>query len=40
MEIRHRNGKGLEKASELCLHALVIDEQPQKENGLILEEIL
>ena len=40
MEIRHRNGKGLEKASELCLHALVIDEQPQKENGLMLEEIL
>ena len=40
MEIRHRNGKGLEKAAELCIHALVIDEQPQKENGLILEEIL
>jgi thymidine phosphorylase len=40
MEIRHRNGKGLEKAADLCLHALVIDEQPQKENGLILEEIL
>ena len=40
MEIRHRNGKGLEKAADLCLHALVIDEQPQNENGLILEEIL
>ena len=40
MEIRHRNGKGLEKASELCLQALVIEEQPQKENGLILEEVL
>lgn len=40
MEIRHRNGKGLEKASELCLHALVIEEQSQKENALILEEVL
>jgi|GEM_PF-3299947 len=40
MKIRHRNGKGLEKASELCHHALVIEEPSQKENELILEEIL
>jgi pyrimidine-nucleoside phosphorylase len=39
MEIRHRNGEGLEKASELCQHSLVIDEKPQSEIHLILEEI-
>lgn len=40
MELRHRNGKGLEKASELCQHSLVIDEKPQSEIHLILEEII
>lgn len=40
MELRHRNGKGLKKASELCQHSLVIDEKPQSEIHLILEEII
>jgi thymidine phosphorylase len=40
MELRHRNGKGLEKASELCQHSLAIDEKPRSEIQLILEEII
>lgn len=40
MELRHRNGKGLEKASELCQHSLAIDEKPRSEIHLILEEII
>jgi pyrimidine-nucleoside phosphorylase len=40
MELRHRNGKGLEKASELCQHSFAIDEKPRSEIQLILEEII
>jgi len=39
IEIRHRNGKGLEKAMTLCEHAIVVEQSPLLENKLILEEI-
>lgn len=40
LEIRHRQGKGLERARQLCEQAIQITNHPYQKPALILEEIL